>query len=102
MRRLLPAVSRIFSGSARLGTGVVLARGGLAAPASISADTPIVFADETTCPADVIAVPENLLLYISRDPARLPINLEADQIDLSSAEQLELSLIHISEPTRPY
>jgi len=83
-------VSRICSGSARFGAGALLALGGLAGPASISADTPIVFADETTCPADVIAVPENLLPYISRDPARLPINLEADQIDLPSAEQLEL------------
>ena len=90
MRRLLSAVSRICSGSARYGAGVFLALGGLAGPASISADTPIVFADETTCPADVIAVPENLLPYISRDPARLPINLEADQIDLPSPEQLEL------------
>ena len=69
---------------------MLLAVGGLAGPASALADTPIVFADETTCPADVIGIPENLLPYISRDPARLPINLEADQIDIPSPEQLEL------------
>jgi len=69
---------------------MLLAAGGLAGPTSALADTPIVFADETTCPADVIGIPENLLPYISRDPARLPINLEADQIDIPSPEQLEL------------
>ena len=90
MRLFLSAVSRTCSSSARYSAGMLLAVGGLAGPASALADTPIVFADETTCPADVIGIPENLLPYISRDPARLPINLEADQIDIPSPEQLEL------------
>jgi len=90
MRLFLSSVSRVCSLSARYSAGMLLAVGGLAGPASALADTPIVFADETTCPADAIGIPENLLPYISRDPARLPINLEADQIDIPSPEQLEL------------
>jgi LPS-assembly protein len=90
MRLFLSSVSRVCSLSARYSAGMLLAVGGLAGPVSALADTPIVFADETTCPADAIGIPENLLPYISRDPARLPINLEADQIDIPSPEQLEL------------
>ena len=90
MRLFLSAVSRVCSSSAGYSAGILLAAGGLAGPASALADTPIVFADETTCPADVIGIPENLLPYISSDPTRLPINLEADQIDIPSPEQLEL------------
>jgi LPS-assembly protein len=90
MRLFLSSVSRVCSLSARYSAGMLLAVGGLAGPASALADTPLVFADETTCPADAIGIPENLLPYISRDPARLPINLEADQIDIPSPEQLEL------------
>ncbi|MFL2551638.1 MAG: LPS-assembly protein LptD [Arenicellales bacterium] len=63
--------------------------GGLASVSAV-AEAPIVFADETACPADPIGIPEDLLPYVSRDPARLPINLEADQIDIPSPEQLEL------------
>jgi len=63
--------------------------GGLAS-AGAAADAPVVFADETTCPADPIAVPEDLLPYVAQDPARLPINLEADEIDIPSPDQLEL------------
>jgi len=63
--------------------------GGLAS-AGVAADAPVVFADETTCPADPIPVPEDLLPYVAQDSARLPINLEADEIDIPSPDQLEL------------
>jgi len=58
--------------------------------AVVVANAPVRFADETTCPADPIDIPEALLPYVSQDPSRLPINLEADQLDIPSPEQLEL------------
>ena len=69
---------------------VLLSLSGGLASVGAAADAPVVFADETTCPADPIGIPEDLLPYVSRDPSRLPINLEADQIDIPSPEQLEL------------
>ena len=90
MRPFLQDVFRANADSSmRLLMALAVLWGGLAS-VSAAADAPIVFADETTCPADPIRIPEDLLPYVSLDPSRLPINLEADQIDIPSPEQLEL------------
>ena len=57
----------------------------------VQAQAPLTFADEKTCPADAIEVPRTLLPYLSQDAARMPINLEADAIDIPSPDQLQLS-----------
>jgi LPS-assembly protein len=62
----------------------------LLAPSATSAQAPLVFADESTCPADLIKVPDNLIPYLEMDATRMPINLEADSIDLPSSDELEL------------
>ncbi|MEK9625889.1 MAG: hypothetical protein VW311_03195, partial [Gammaproteobacteria bacterium] len=59
-------------------------------PSGTSAQAPVVFTDETTCPADAIQVPEELTPYLEMDATRMPINLEADSIDLPSSDELEL------------
>jgi len=59
-------------------------------PSGTSAQAPVVFADETTCPADAIQVPGELTPYLEMDATRMPINLEADSIDLPSSDELEL------------
>ena len=90
MRPFLQDVFRANADSSmRLLMALAVLWGGLAS-VSAAADAPIVFADETTCPADPIRIPEDLLPYVSLDPSRLPINLEADQIDIPSPEQLQL------------
>lgn len=90
MRPLLQDVFRANTDWSRRLLTVLLSLWGGLASVSAAAEAPIVFADETTCPADPIGIPEDLLPYVSRDPSRLPINLEADQIDIPSPEQLEL------------
>ena len=90
MRPLLQDVFRANTDWSRRLLAVLLGLCGGLASVSAAAEAPIVFADETTCPADPIGIPEDLLSYVSRDPSRLPINLEADQIDIPSPEQLEL------------
>ena len=90
MRPLLQDVFRANTDWSRRLLAVLLGLCGGLASVSAAAEVPIVFADETTCPADPIGIPEDLLSYVSRDPSRLPINLEADQIDIPSPEQLEL------------
>ena len=62
----------------------------LLAPSATSAQAPVVFADESTCPADLIRVPDDLIPYLEMDATRMPINLEADSIDLPSSDELEL------------
>ncbi|MBT5626277.1 MAG: LPS-assembly protein LptD, partial [Proteobacteria bacterium] len=57
---------------------------------TVKAQAPVIFADEEACPADLIDVPLDLIPYLNRDPAQLPINLEADSIDIPSADKLEL------------
>ncbi|MAF07654.1 MAG: hypothetical protein CL389_07330 [Acidiferrobacteraceae bacterium] len=90
MRSLFQAASSMNTdGFGRGFAALLVLWGGLTSAVAV-ADAPVVFADETTCPADPIAVPEDLLPYVSQDPTRLPINLEADQIDIPSPEQLEL------------
>ena len=69
---------------------VLLGLSGTLVSTGAAAEAPVVFADETTCPADPIAIPTDLIPYVAEDPTRLPINLEADKIDIPSPEQLEL------------
>ena len=90
MRSHLLDAPRICSRKFGRGVAALLAVSGIAGSAVVAADAPVRFADETTCPADPIDIPEELLPYVSQDPSRLPINLEADQLDIPSPEQLEL------------
>jgi len=90
MRSHLLAAPSICSTRFGRGVAALLAVSGLMGSAVAVAGAPVRFADETTCPADPIDIPEELLLYVSQDPSRLPINLEADQLDIPSPEQLEL------------
>ncbi len=90
MRSHLLAAPRICSRILGRGVAALLAVSGLMGSAVAVANAPVRFADEETCPADPIDIPEELLLYVSQDPSRLPINLEADQLDIPSPEQLEL------------
>ena len=62
----------------------------VASATTAKAQAPVNFADEKACPADLIDVPLDLIPYLNRDSAQLPINLEADSIDIPSADKLEL------------
>lgn len=70
---------------------LVVLSGSLYSYQDLQAQAPLTFADEETCPADPIAVPRTLLPYLSLDAARMPINLEADEIDIPSPDRLQLS-----------
>ncbi len=73
---------------ARLTAGFIIAFALL--PAKSWADAPVTFADETTCKADLISIPADLLPYVTQEVAGRPINLEADQIDVPVADTLML------------
>jgi LPS-assembly protein len=60
-------------------------------PAGLSAEPPLSFASATTCPPDIISIPDELLPYVSKDASGQPINLEADQIDLPEKDVLILT-----------
>ena len=70
--------------------GAVLSSLGLY-PAGLSAEPPLSFASATTCPPDIISIPDELLPYVSKDASGQPINLEADQIDLPEKDVLILT-----------
>ena len=73
---------------ARLTAGFIIAFALL--PAKSWADAPVTFADETTCKADLISIPADLLPYVTQEVSGRPINLEADQIDVPVADTLML------------
>ena len=73
---------------ARLTAGFIIAFALL--PAKSWADAPVTFADETTCKADLISIPADLLPYVAQGVSGRPINLEADQIDVPVADTLML------------
>ena len=73
---------------ARLTAGFIIAFALL--PAKSWADAPVTFADETTCKADLISIPADLLPYVAQEVSGRPINLEADQIDVPVADTLML------------
>jgi len=70
--------------------GAVLSSLGLY-PTGLSAEPPLSFASATTCPLDIISIPDELLPYVSKDASGQPINLEADQIDLPEKDVLILT-----------
>ena len=70
--------------------GAVLSGLGLY-PTGLSAEPPLSFASATTCPPDIISIPDELLPYVSKDASGQPINLEADQIDLPEKDVLILT-----------
>jgi lipopolysaccharide assembly outer membrane protein LptD (OstA) len=73
---------------ARLTAGFII---GLALlPTKSWADAPVTFADKTTCKADLISIPADLLPYVAQEGSGRPINLEADQIDVPVADTLVL------------
>ena len=47
----------------------------VASATTAKAQAPVNFADEKACPADLIDVPLDLIPYLNRDSAQLPINL---------------------------
>ena len=73
---------------ARLTAGFIIALALLSAKSW--ADAPVTFADETTCKADPISIPADLLPYVAQEVSGRPINLEADQIDVPVADTLML------------